>query len=378
VCEVAWLSGVVARSPLCDWTFTRSRPIPGALTETIAPDPQSKRRSWDSMKLFSGGRALAVVAGGIACLVLASVAIAGSSARNPTYNLKGLSGSISADGSSTVGPYAQAAAELFSRAGASKVRVTVGISGTGGGFTRFCKGEIDLSNASRPMRVTEAAACKTNNVGSWRAFTVANDALTVVVNQQNTWATCLSVPELKKIWEPGSKVNNWKDVRNGFPDVPIKLFGPGTDSGTFEYFTEAINGRARASRTDYQASEDDNVLVQGVSGERGSMGYFGYSYFIENQSRLNAVQVRNPKTDACVAPNVGTVHNSSYKPLSRPLFVYAKGTSFQRREVQAFIDYIFDNEVRVAQRARFIPLTKAQLKKARTTFHLAVAAAKKG
>jgi phosphate transport system substrate-binding protein len=330
------------------------------------------------MKLFSGGRALAVVAGGIACLVLASVAIAGSSARNPTYNLKGLGGSISADGSSTVGPYAQSAAELFSRAGASKVRVTVGISGTGGGFTRFCKGEIDLANASRPMRVAEATACKTNNVGSWRAFTVANDALTVVVNQQNTWASCLSVAELKKIWEPGSKVSNWKDVRNGFPDVPIKLFGPGTDSGTFEYFTEAINGRARASRTDYQASEDDNVLVQGVSGERGGMGYFGYSYFIENQSRLNAVQVRNPKTDTCVAPNVGTVHNSSYKPLSRPLFVYAKGSSFQRREVQAFIDYIFDNEVRVAQRARFIPLTKAQLKKARTTFHLAVAAAKKG
>jgi phosphate transport system substrate-binding protein len=330
------------------------------------------------MNLFSGGRAIAVVVGGIACLVLASVAIAGSSARNPTYNLKGLSGSISADGSSTVGPYAQAAAELFSQAGASKVRITVGISGTGGGFTRFCKGETDLSNASRPMRVTEATSCKTNNVGSWRAFTVANDALTVVVNQQNTWATCLSVPELKKIWEPGSKVNNWKDVRNGFPDVPIKLFGPGTDSGTFEYFTEAINGRARASRTDYQASEDDNVLVQGVSGERGGMGYFGYSYFTENRSRLNAVQVRNPKTDACVAPAVNTVHNNSYRPLSRPLFIYAKGSSFKRREVQAYMDFIFDNEVRIAQRARFVPLTKAQLKKARTTFHLAVAAARKG
>jgi phosphate transport system substrate-binding protein len=330
------------------------------------------------MNLFSGGRAIAVVVGGIACLVLASVAIAGSSARNPTYNLKGLSGSISADGSSTVGPYAQAAAELFSQAGASKVRITVGISGTGGGFTRFCKGETDLSNASRPMRVTEATSCKTNNVGSWRAFTVANDALTVVVNQQNTWATCLSVPELKKIWEPGSKVNNWKDVRNGFPDVPIKLFGPGTDSGTFDYFTEAINGRARASRTDYQASEDDNVLVQGVSGERGGMGYFGYSYFTENRSRLNAVQVRNPKTDACVAPAVNTVHNNSYRPLSRPLFIYAKGSSFKRREVQAYMDFIFDNEVRIAQRARFVPLTKAQLKKARTTFHLAVAAARKG
>ena len=137
--------------------------------------------------------------------------------------------------------------------------------------------------------------------------------------------------------------------------MPIKLFGPGTDSGTFEYFTEAINGRARASRTDYQASEDDNVLVQGVSGERGGMGYFGYSYYTENRNRLNAVQVRNPKTDSCVAPAVNTVHINSYKPLSRPLFIYAKGSSFKRREVQAFIDYIFDNEVRIAQRARFVP-----------------------
>jgi phosphate transport system substrate-binding protein len=320
------------------------------------------------------GAILAV--GAVVSLVVASVAVAGAS-QNPTYNLRALSGSISADGSSTVGPYAQAAAELFSRAGASRVRVTVGISGTGGGFTRFCKGEIDLSNASRPMRNTEAAACKTNNVGSWRAFTVANDALTVVVNQQNTWAQCLSIPELKKIWEPGSKVDNWRDVRAGFPDVPIKLFGPGTDSGTFEYFTEAVNGRARASRTDYQASEDDNVLVQGVSGERGGMGYFGYSYYTENRNRLNAVQVRNPKSDTCVAPAVNTVHSNAYKPLSRPLFIYAKGSSFKRREVQAFLDYVFDNEVAIAQRARFVPLTKQQLKRGRVNFNLAVKAARK-
>jgi phosphate transport system substrate-binding protein len=329
------------------------------------------------MKGILGRRRAVLAAGLVVGLVVASVAVAGA-AQNPTYNLKALSGSISADGSSTVGPYTQAAAELFSRAGASKVKVTVGISGTGGGFQRFCKGETDLSNASRPMRISEAQSCKTNNVGSWRAFTVANDALTVVVNQQNTWARCLSVAELKKIWEPGSKVDNWSDVRPGFPDVPLRLFGAGTDSGTFEYFTEAINGRARASRTDYQASEDDNVLVQGVAGERGAMGYFGYSYYTENRNRLNAIQVRNPKTDQCVAPAVNTVHNNTYKPLSRPLFVYAKGSSFQRREVQAFIDYIFDNEVKVAQRGRFVPLTKQQLKRARTSFHLAVAAVKKG
>jgi phosphate transport system substrate-binding protein len=330
------------------------------------------------MKLFSGRRAVAILGGAAICLVLASVAVGAASVRNPTYNLRALSGSITADGSSTVGPYTTAAAELFSRAGASRVRVTVGISGTGGGFQRFCRNEIDIADASRPMRNTEAASCKQNTVGSWRAFTVANDALTVVVNQSNTWATCLSVDELKKIWEPGSRVDNWRDVRPGFPNEPLKLFGPGTDSGTFEYFTEAVNGRARASRSDYQASEDDNVLVQGVSGERGGMGYFGYSYYTENRNRLNAVQVRNPRTGQCVAPGVNTVHNNSYKPLSRPLFVYVKGRSFQRREVQAFVDYIFDNEVRIAQRARFVPLTKAQLKRARTTFHLAVAATRGG
>jgi phosphate transport system substrate-binding protein len=329
------------------------------------------------MKRVFGRRGVILAVGAAAGLVVASAAIAGA-AQNPTYNLKALSGSITADGSSTVGPYAQAAAELFSRAGASKVKVTVGISGTGGGFQRFCKGETDLSNASRPMRISEAQSCKTNNVGSWRAFTVANDALTVVVNQQNSWAQCLSVAELKKIWEPGSKVDNWRDVRPGFPDVPLRLYGAGTDSGTFEYFTEAVNGRARASRTDYQASEDDNVLVQGVAGDRGAMGYFGYSYYTENRSRLNAVQVRNPKTDQCVAPAVNSVHNNSYKPLSRPLFIYAKGSSFKRREVQAYLDYVFDNEVAIAQRARFVPLTKLQLKRARTNFSLAVKAARKG
>jgi phosphate transport system substrate-binding protein len=326
------------------------------------------------MRHVFGRRGVVVATGVVACLGIASAAIAASAA-GPTYNLKKLKGSITADGSSTVGPYTTAAAELFRRAGASGVKVTVGISGTGGGFQRFCKGEIDLSDASRPMRISEAAACKTNNVGSWRAFTVANDALTVVVNQQNTWARCLTVAELKKIWEPGSKVNNWKDVRAGFPDVPLKLFGPGTDSGTFDYFTEAINGRARASRSDYQASEDDNVLVTGVSGERGGMAYFGFSYFTENESRLNAIQITNPKTSQCVAPSKASVFNNSYRPLARPLFVYAKGSSFRRTEVQAFLDYIFDNEVAIASRSDFISLTPKQLKRARTNFLLAVKAA---
>ena len=326
------------------------------------------------MRFRLGGRGLAVAAGAVVATVVASTAIAGSTA-GPTYNLKKLKGSVTADGSSTVGPYTTAAAELFRRAGATGVQVTVGISGTGGGFSRFCKGEIDLSDASRPMRLSEAKLCKDNNIGSWRAFTVANDALTVVVNQQNTWARCLTVAELKKIWEPGSKVNNWKDVRAGFPDVPLKLFGPGTDSGTFDYFTEAINGRARASRTDFQASEDDNQLVTGVSGERGGMAYFGFSYYTENQSRLNAIQITNPKTNKCVGPSKTTVFNNSYRPLARPLFIYAKGSSFKRQEVQAFIDYIFDNEVAIANRSDFISLTPKQLKRAKTNFVLAVKAA---
>jgi phosphate transport system substrate-binding protein len=328
------------------------------------------------MRHVFGRRGVVVATGIAACLGIASAAVAASAA-GPTYNLKKLKGSITADGSSTVGPYTTAAAELFRRAGATGVKVTVGISGTGGGFQRFCKGEIDLSDASRPMRISEAAACKTNNVGSWRAFTVANDALTVVVNQQNSWARCLTVAELKKIWEPGSKVNNWKDVRAGFPDVPLKLFGPGTDSGTFDYFTEAINGRARASRSDYQASEDDNVLVTGVSGERGGMAYFGFSYFTENQSRLNAIQITNPKTSQCVAPSKASVFNNSYRPLARPLFIYAKGSSFRRTEVQAFLDYIFDNEIAIANRSDFISLTPKQLQRARTNFLLAVKAVKR-
>ena len=328
------------------------------------------------MKFSLRRHGLVLGVGTFACLAVASVAV-GASTQNPTYNLKKLGGSITADGSSTVGPYTTAAAELFRKAGAGDVKVTVGISGTGGGFQRFCKGETDLSDASRPMKISEAQACKDSNIGSWRSFTVANDALTVVVNQENTWAKCLSVEELKKIWDQGSKVGNWKDVRAGFPDVSIKLFGPGTDSGTFDYFTEAINGKAKRSRSDYQASEDDNVLVQGVSGERGGMGYFGYSYYEANKSRLNAVQIRNPKTGQCVTPGVDSVQNGTYKPLARPLFIYAKGSSFKRKEVQAFLDYIFDNETKIAARADFVPLTKTQLKRARTNFALAVKAANK-
>ena len=212
----------------------------------------------------------------IALAVLGTAVVAASA----TAGVSALSGTITADGSSTVGPYTTAAAEGFQKKNKG-ARVTVGISGTGGGFERFCRNETDLSNASRPLKASEAVKCADAGV-KYVAFTVANDGLSLVVNKQNTWASCLTVTELKRIWEPGSKINNWKDDRSGFPDVPLKLLGAGTDSGTFDYFTEAINGKAKASRSDYLATEDDNITVQGVEGERGALGYFGFSYYAEN------------------------------------------------------------------------------------------------
>jgi phosphate transport system substrate-binding protein len=243
-----------------------------------------------------------------------------------------------------------------------KVKVTVGISGTGGGFERFCRGEIDLSNASRPIKASENANCQKNGI-KWVAFTVANDGITIATSKQNTWATCLTTAELKKIWNTGSNVDNWKDIRPGFPDVPLKLFGPGTDSGTFDFFTEFINGKAKASRSDYTASEDDNILVQGVSGTRGGLGYFGLSYFEENKSRLNDVAVDGG--GGCVKPSSKTVQTRAYKPLSRGLYIYAKRDSFKRAEVRSFIGFALNNQIKVAKAARFVPLTTAQAKRSR-------------
>jgi len=282
-----------------------------------------------------------------------------------------VSGSITADGSSTVGPYVTAAAEGFQRANKG-ARVTVGISGTGGGFERFCKGETDLSNASRPIKQSEAAICRQNNV-QYTAFLVANDGIAIVTNKDNTWAKCLTTDELKKMWDRGSKVNNWQDVRQGFPNVPLKLFGPGTDSGTFDFFTEKINGKSKQSRSDYSATEDDNVAVRGVTGERGGLAYFGLSYYEENKSKLNLVEVNGGS--GCVSPNVKTVQAYSYKPLSRPLFVYAKRESFKRPVVQAFIRYMIVNEKKIAKTARFVSLTDRQLKKSRFQYNAALKAA---
>jgi phosphate transport system substrate-binding protein len=278
-----------------------------------------------------------------------------------------LSGRIQADGSSTVGPYTTAAAEAF-RGVESGVQITVGVSGTGGGFERFCRGETDLSNASRPIKDEEIAACEKRGI-EYVEFQVANDALTVVVNPENDWATCLTVEQLKTIWNTGSDVDNWNQVDNGFPDQELKLFGPGTDSGTFDYFTDEINGEEGASRSDYGASEDDNVIVQGVTGEKGGLGYFGFSYFEENQDALKAVEIDGG--DGCVAPSVATAQDGTYTPLSRPLFVYAKKESFAKPEVEAFVRYMLDNETQIAERSQYVPLTDEQLAKAKSDLEAA-------
>ena len=313
------------------------------------------------MRRLSHGTSVLAATVAVLALALAAAATASTSRT-------GVSGKISADGSSTVGPYVTAAAERFERRNPG-AKITVGISGTGGGFERFCRGETDLSNASRPIKQSESTKCRENGV-RYIAFLVANDGLSVVVNKGVTWINCITPAELKKIWDRGSTVDNWSQVRQGFPNVPLKLYGPGTDSGTFDFFTEKINGKAKQSRSDYTASEDDNVLVRGVEGDRGAMGYFGYSYYVENKSRLKLLKVHNGSR--CVAPSIATVQAGTYKPLSRPLFVYAKRTSFQRAVVRAFIKYIILNERTIARASRYVPLTKAQLRKAKRQYNNAI------
>jgi phosphate transport system substrate-binding protein len=264
--------------------------------------------------------------------------------------------SINADGSSTVGPFVTRGAEDFGKE--SDAQITVGISGTGGGFDRFCRGETDLSNASRPIHDDEAALCAENDV-EYVELQVAIDALTNVVNTDNDWATCLTVDELAAIWAPGSKVKNWSQVRDGFPDVPLKLFGAGTDSGTFDYFTGAINGEEGASRTDYSASEDDNVTVQGVGGNEGGLGYFGFSYFEENQQTLKAVAV--DAGDGCVAPSAASAQDGTYTPLARPLFVYAKTSSLANADVEAFVRYMLENQATIAEESDFIAMNASDI-----------------
>ena len=272
-----------------------------------------------------------------------------------------LSGTINIDGSSTVAPLSEAAAELFQEQN-SGVRVTVGTSGTGGGFEKFCAGETDISDASRAIEADETKACESKGI-KYEEVQVANDGLSVVVNNENTWANCLTTAQLKKIWDKGSKVNNWNQVDPSFPNEPLKLFGAGTDSGTFDYFTNAINGEEGRSRSDYSATEDDNVTVTGVSGTKGGLGYFGLSYLQENEGKIKGIQIDGGS--GCVAPSTETVQDGSYTPLSRPLFIYPSDKALARPEVKAFLDFYVTNYQQIAEEALFVPLTEEQAAEAK-------------
>ena len=295
--------------------------------------------------------------GAIAALIVSALALAACGGGDTSGTGSSLSGTIRVDGSSTVAPLAEAAAGLF-REDNSGVQVTVGISGTGGGFKKFCNGEIDIADASRPIKDEERKACADKGV-VFDEFTIANDALSIVVNKENNWIDCITVDQLKKIWEPKSTVNNWNQLDAKFPNVPMKLFGAGTDSGTFDYFTKAINGEEKASRTDYNATEDDNTTVTGVSGDKGGLGYFGFSYFEENSDKLKVLKVDGGS--GCVEPSVATVQDASYKPLSRPLFIYPTSALLARAEGLAFLQFFGENATKIADEARFVPLTSTQV-----------------
>lgn len=263
---------------------------------------------------------------------------------------------VKIDGSSTVFPITEAMAEDFQKATKGKTKVTVGISGTGGGFKKFCRGETDISNASRPILRKEMDDCKAAGV-QYIELPVAYDALTVVIHPQNKWAETITVADLKKMWEPGAqgKVKTWKQVNPAWPDQPIKLFGPGADSGTFDYFTEAVNGKSKASRGDFTASEDDNVLVQGVSRDVNALGYFGFAYYLENKDKLKAARIAE-KSGSGVEPSFDAVINGTYTPLSRPIFIYVNVKSLDRPEVRDFMDFYMKNADTLVREVKYVPL----------------------
>ena len=276
-----------------------------------------------------------------------------------------LSGSIRIDGSSTVAPLTEAIAEEF-QAENPDVKVTVGTAGTGGGFEKFCAGETDISDASRAIEPEEEAACKKGGV-SYEDVHVATDALTVMINNENP-VSCLTVDQLSAVWGPDSKLSNWDEIPGLSEefDEELALFGPGTDSGTFDYFTEEINGEEGATRKDYNnVGENDNATVTGVEGSPGGMGYAGFSYYTENEGKLKALEVDNGK--GCVGPSVETAQDGSYAPLSRPLFIYPSESALKKPEVKAFVDYYLANVNSIAEAVGFVPLTEEQLEESEAT-----------
>jgi phosphate transport system substrate-binding protein len=291
----------------------------------------------------------------LGCLVLLSFACGGGTANGPTNEVA----VIKVDGSSTVFPITEAVAEEFQREG--KAKVTVGISGTGGGFKKFVRGEIDVADASRPILAEEMAQAKANGI-EFIELPIAFDALTVVVNNQNTWLSSITVAELKKIWEPGAqgKITHWNHVRPEWPAEKIALFGAGADSGTFDYFTEAITGKAKSSRGDYTASEDDNVLVQGVEGNKYALGYIPYAYYAPHSARMKAVAIEweKAKTPGAVLPSPENVLAGTYNPLSRPLFIYVSRKSLDKPAVKDFVDFYLKHVKTLAAEVKYVPLSE--------------------
>lgn len=298
----------------------------------------------------------------VALLVSALVAACGGG--DSQEGTDALAGQVQIDGSSTVYPVAVAVAEEFQIANPG-VRVTVGFSGTGGGFKRFCTGETDVSDASREISESERELCAESGI-DFVEIPVAWDGLSVVVNPENDFVECLTVDELRAIWSPGSTVTTWRDVRAEFPAEPIQLYGAGTDSGTFDYFTEVVVGESKASRTDYQASEDDNILVQGVAGDTYSLGYFGYAYYLENQDRLKLLAVDGGT--GCVAPSETTIADGSYAPLSRPLYMYVSRPATERPEVRAFVDFMLDHASELVPPTGYHPLDEERYQALKAEF----------
>lgn len=280
-----------------------------------------------------------------------------------------LTGSVQVDGSSTVYPITEAVAEEFMTEYPSS-RVTVGVSGTGGGFSKFVRGETDVNDASRPIKDVELQLAEQNDV-QFIELPVAYDGLAVMVNPENDWAECLTVTELRSIWEPGSQINNWNQIRPEFPDRELTLYGPGTDSGTYDYFTEAVVGESGASRTDYTASEDDNVLVQGVAGDESALGFFGLAYYEENQERLKLLGIDDgdpTNGEGCVQPTLETVEEGSYAPLSRPLLIYVRQEAANEEIVREFVNFYLENAGELAGEVGFVPLSSEAYELAQERF----------